>query len=606
MKKYFMFVAVAAAGMLASCSSDSLTAGPDPNIEPTQEERVPIQLSVASPSVRANTRGTGTVGGVGDGENKWYGQRINVFMFTKDEETKATTLNLTPLDPEHPEAAKYYDNAEMITPGTGNLTPTGSTSTNIGEAMLTDGTIQYYPPTGNYDFFGYHVDDAPGALDKTADPWTVSFTIDGSQDLLSTKAALTEGQTTTMATLNDPKDYYSAKSARKSVQPVLSFNHLLSRLSFVIIPGNDNAGGWGVTTPATTYTADEAATHNAGLTGALAADVALTEDQANDYNAAITPAVEKVAGNTLTEEEAAAYNATLEGAKREGDEKVPAVYGQNAEKAVYVQAIKVYSKTTGKMAVAWTGDAPEEMITWTDGVDPAWLTLKERPAYYKTDDKTIAITTAHYNNLPEIAYYTKIGEENEYISVATYGSLDEGDKVNYEAYQSDHYYLITDPTTRISNTTYNGFDEGTKALYNKGYCQANFVAADANVPLIALTPTYPVMHHAYDAEHLESTPIGEALIVAPSEEDYEMEVTLTQKVPTNWTDLATLTPKTMTYPLKIKAPVDNPETDANEAGFQKNISYQVNLTVYGFERIVVTTEIKPWDTGAEINVGQDE
>jgi hypothetical protein len=62
----------------------------------------------------------------------------------------------------------------------------------------------------------------------------------------------------------------------------------------------------------------------------------------------------------------------------------------------------------------------------------------------------------------------------------------------------------------------------------------------------------------------------------------------------------------MTYPLTIKAPVDDPGTeDVNEAGFQKNVSYQVNLTVYGFERIVVTTEIKPWETGAPINVGQD-
>ena len=44
MKKSFMFVAVAAAGMLASCSSDSLTAGPDPKIEPTQEDVVLVLL----------------------------------------------------------------------------------------------------------------------------------------------------------------------------------------------------------------------------------------------------------------------------------------------------------------------------------------------------------------------------------------------------------------------------------------------------------------------------------------------------------------------------------------------------------------------------------
>ena len=84
-----------------------------------------------------------------------------------------------------------------------------------------------------------------------------------------------------------------------------------------------------------------------------------------------------------------------------------------------------------------------------------------------------------------------------------------------------------------------------------------------------------------------------------------MRVKVSQKVPTNWNTPAALKEKTQTYQLKIKAPVDNPETDENEAGFQKNVSYQVNLTVYGFERIVVTTEIKPWDTGAPINVGQD-
>ena len=530
MKKSFMFVAVAAAGMLASCSSDSLTAGSDPIPEPTQEERVPIQLSVSSPSVElpsGATRGTGTVGGVGGGENKWYGQRINVFMFTKDVETKATTLNLTPLDPEHPEAAKYYDNAEMITPGTGNLTPTGSTSTNIGEAMLTDGTIQYYPPTGNYDFFGYHVDDAPGALDKTADPWTVSFTIDGSQDLMSTKAALTGGQETTMATLNDPKDFYSTKSARKLVQPVLSFNHLLSRLSFVIIPGNDNAGGWEITTPAVLY-----------------ADAA-------EYNAA--------KGTSLTDEGFAALS-------EEERTKTPAVYGQNTEKAVYVQAIKVYSKTTGKMAVAWTGDAPEEMITWTDGGAPAWLTLKDRPAYYEIAHATNTISTAAYNALAAETSYYKINDHSDIIDQTTYDAKTDVEKAEYE----------------IANTC--------KAAYNP-------VGADvANYNLTGITPTYPLMNHAYNPAALESTPIGEALIVAPSEEDYEMEVTLTQKVPTNWNTPAALTEKTMTYPLTIKAP---------DGGFKKNISYQVNLTVYGFERIVVTTEIKPWDTGAPINVGQD-
>jgi hypothetical protein len=244
---------------------------------------------------------------------------------------------------------------------------------------------------------------------------------------------------------------------------------------------------------------------------------------------------------------------------------------------VYVQAIKVYSKTTGKMDVAWTGDTPEDLISWTDGGDPAWLTLKERPAYYETAHANNTISAAAYNALAAETSYYKIDDHADIIGQDDYDAKTDEEKAEYE----------------IANT-----------------CQAAYTAFGADVAnsnLVALTPTYPVMNHAYDDENLESTPIGEALIVAPSAEDYEMEVTLTQKVPTNWTTPAVLTEKTMTYPLTIKAPVDDPGTeDVNEAGFQKNVSYQVNLTVYGFERIVVTTEIKPWDTGADINVGQDE
>ena len=94
------------------------------------------------------------------------------------------------------------------------------------------------------------------------------------------------------------------------------------------------------------------------------------------------------------------------------------------------------------------------------------------------------------------------------------------------------------------------------------------------------------------------TSVGEALIVAPSTDDYKMKVTVTQKVPTNWNPPITLTEKEQTYELTI------PKPDSN--GFVKNTSYKVVLTVYGFERIEVTTEIIPWtEYITPINVGQD-
>ena len=564
-----MFVAVAAAGMLASCSSDSLTAGPDPNIEPTQEERVPIQLSVASPSVRATTRGTGTVGGVGDGENKWYGQRINVFMFTKDVDTKATTLDLT-LDG----AQAYYNNTLMITPGAAdNLIPGESTPKTIGEAMLENGAIKYYPHSGNYDFFGYHGDDAVAAdpeITKTGELWTVPFTIDGSQDLMSTKAKLTTAQETAMGTSTD---YYSAKAARKEVQPVLSFDHLLTRLSFGIVAGNNNAGGWVAGTEATTYTAEEAAEYNAGL-------VLLNEGDATpgDYADKVGSAA---AGATLTAEEAAAYNAACQ--KHEGDPKDPAVPGhQDPTKAVYVKAITVNSKTTGNMAVAWTADNPT-MLTWGEATDD--LELKERPAYYETTTPANTISQAVFNSLP----------------VAD-------------------YYKVADPTDTKTQVEYEALEAGQQEAYAKGQNGYTAFGADevANKNLIDLTPTYPVMNHAYDpdpAQAEDPTEIGEALIVAPKTEDYVMSVTVTQNVQTSWVPtnpgdapadwVYPTEEKEQTYTLKIPVPVDDPATNENEAGFQANHSYLVKLTVYGFERIVVTTEIIPWTQGATIPVGQD-
>ena len=194
MKKSFMFVAVAAAGMLASCSSDSLTAGPDPKIEPTQEERVPIEIGVASVQTKASTRGSGAVGDLdGDANNVWKGQKINAFMFDKGKLT-------IPQD----EEGDIYNNTELTT-------PTGVFS-GIAKEYLSATTVKhkYYPQRGNFDFWGYYADD---------------------QDR-----------------------YYSAFAARNKVQPELTFKHLLTLLKFKIKGGTPSSCGWSWNSTALTPT----------------------------------------------------------------------------------------------------------------------------------------------------------------------------------------------------------------------------------------------------------------------------------------------------------------------------------------------------------------
>lgn len=241
-----MFVAVAAAGMLASCSSESLT-GSDPKIPtPDQEELVAIQIGVATPQVdlstKAGTRGAGTVGDLTTGQNIWKGEKVNVFMFNKGTLTLATD-GTNPL----------YDNVALTTPSETDAVPTGVA--NELNAAGNRVTYKYYPVTGNFDFWGYFRDDAlpaaaggdptdPAALPVTgATEVTVPFEIDGSQDLMVAKA---EPSAAEIALLDAQRntDYYSAYAARKTVQPNLTFKHLLTRLTFSVVGGNNEALGF--------------------------------------------------------------------------------------------------------------------------------------------------------------------------------------------------------------------------------------------------------------------------------------------------------------------------------------------------------------------------
>ena len=259
MKKSFMFVAVAAAGMLASCSSDSLTAGPDPKIEPTQEERVPIEIGVASVQTKASTRGSGAVGDLdGDANNVWKGQKINAFMFDKGKLT-------IPTDDE----GDIYNNTELTT-------PSGVVS-GIAKQYLTPTTVKhkYYPQRGNFDFWGYYADDANAAA-VTADPTNavdatspiaseivagdhdviVPFVINGTQDLMVAKAVPVGADATAISGWDAANQdrYYSAFAARNKVQPELTFKHLLTLLKFKIKGGTPSSCGWSWNSTALTPT----------------------------------------------------------------------------------------------------------------------------------------------------------------------------------------------------------------------------------------------------------------------------------------------------------------------------------------------------------------
>ena len=242
MKKMFFF-ALAAAGMLTACSNDDTLGG---NGEQNVSEQQ-IRLGVASSKVQ--TRGTGTVGGMTEDDNVWAGQTLWVYMLQKG----SMELGYYKTPAEAAGAAvgtAVFDNKEFKAPNT-------AANTVSGLATTADGAIAYYPVSGNYDFWGYRVDDAVTGtpdvklVDDTdnevaanlATKRVVDITIDGSQDIMAGKAT---PSTAEVGKLGDYADnFYSAYAARKGVQPNITFNHLLTRFTFEVRAGSKATAGQG-------------------------------------------------------------------------------------------------------------------------------------------------------------------------------------------------------------------------------------------------------------------------------------------------------------------------------------------------------------------------
>lgn len=242
MKKMFFF-ALAAAGMLTACSNDDTLGGNgDQNVSEQQ-----IRLGVASSKVQA--RGTGTVGGMTEDENKWAGQTLWVYMLQKG----SMELGYYKTPAEAAGAAvgtAVFDNKEFKAPNTAENTVSGLATT-------ADGAIAYYPVSGNYDFWGYRVDDAvTGTPDvklvddtdteveaNAATKRVVAIKINGSQDIMAGKATPSTAEVDKLG--NYGENFYSAYAARKGVQPNITFNHLLTRFTFEVRAGSKATAGEG-------------------------------------------------------------------------------------------------------------------------------------------------------------------------------------------------------------------------------------------------------------------------------------------------------------------------------------------------------------------------
>lgn len=227
--------AVASLGLLASCSSDDDLSTGGNGKDGLQQIKIGmgVQANVA-------TRGTGTVGAVGEKENTWAKQTVNVYMLNKG------TLDLAKFG-EDP----IYENTVLTTPADN---ASGIATELVGGVAQ----YKYYPTTKTaFDFWGYRLDDADVTAAEDRDgsataaaiksnkfvPYTsgdsllIGFNIDGTQDIMAGKAVPTEEE---IAKCGSEDNIYSAFAARRDVQPNIKFEHLLSRLNFQVLAGAES------------------------------------------------------------------------------------------------------------------------------------------------------------------------------------------------------------------------------------------------------------------------------------------------------------------------------------------------------------------------------
>lgn len=506
MKKSFYFALALTAGLFASCSSDDIAQAPQGGLDANDPKGDVIQLSVAN-AAQGVTRGTGTVGNTTANTDQWDGQKINVSMFKKG------TLTVATEDPDDNTTPTIYDASELTVEKGGAAAVLLDIAVNGDVDVLRDRTVEsrYFPGSGSYDFWGYRLDDAATSpltpaditydtTDPAASTAKVNIAIDGSQDIMVGKAELkaadldTDGKvipgTGSAYTEHFSTDkVFSAYSARRNVNPQISFKHLLSRFTFEV----------------------------KGANAASCVDAAVTD-------AAVI-----------------------------------------AKTGVKVDAIKVKSKTTGKVVVAYTATTEPKRIEWdyVDADDYATnktagyadeLSLKQRALSVKTpqtgvfttfvvnrgandgsgnptytytwdghagaqnvqeaDASLTAITTAlplYSSNTPDAQ--TGLPDETALTDVATVAAA-----------------IATENT---SSATFYYYSMATPIEYKTG-------SEDVTAKLVALqpvTPTYtPAVAPATDPT-FNKVGVGEALLLPADVNGYDVELTLRQYVVNSTTNV---------------------------------------------------------------------
>lgn len=568
MKKSYLALGLVAAVAMSSCSNDEPLVNGNGNQSDLTKGLQPVVLSMTTTSADVNvgTRGTGTVGSTDAEKNNWQYEDIYVLMTSSDVDClmdaditvageEKSGWGFTSVNGKGPFLLQQFNGTFWARPyvkSEDNGAKTWGLDYRIDENEWWDGAAidKFYPMTGKSNFFAFYVDDACSTEDKT--PY-----------------AGTEGAPNVQAFTHFHPVYI--KTADNTMT-----------IGFAIDGSQDLMFG-------TTNNINETY-QNLGFS-------------AQSARAGIIPSI--TMDHLLSR---LVFNV---------------IKGAPSTDMVQLDKIKVLSESTGTMVVAYKDKAnyvdqdgnPANILAWTEGQEKVAFELKEK----KPAEQTVMVDGEGYlveeDSITRIQYALPVYELNpeyegnsgepQYILAGTadreilYAGLNSDGTIKL-AYNDGRPYMY--PSIILPSTS-----EYTNIL---ALIQYKTVELTINDPKPFLQPLTPIALKDFIPVKGDKKQVGEAMFVKPQAEAYKMNVYMTMTIRDAWTetlaDGSTIEHVALTEEVMLPLDLVVKDAQGNVVPFEAGKSYNVNVTIYGLEKVEVEVVLNAWEEGGDINVGQDD
>ena len=574
MKKH-LFIAFAAAGLLASCSSndDDFNAPGGNQSGINENEPVEILLGVGT-KANVTTKGTGSVGADHNelnALNLWNHELVNVYMFDQG------TFDLASGD-----EGVIFDNALFRTPtntasGQARHMDKGDVDADTWDYDTDGYKRNYYPMNGNFDFWAYRVDDANQKPQTTNGDTIYAYTTtpkkgyavltkDGSADSSAVfTSAATDAEINVETNCKAKADFVGDDSTTYTKIVFVKETFTPAAMTALVPEVTDDK----VTVP---FSID-------GSQDILAASTVLSDDEKAKLCGSTNFATLKV--------DAANYNGSTDvtfDPEHLVSESAAAKAWANYRQSVY--SAKVARKgiqpnlSFKHMLTRLTFDAKAMIDEFAKGEDSE-VRIKSIRVKSMTEGKLVAT----YDSLPV--------DTPETAPIVT----------ALETTSNDYSWLELKARTHV--------DSDAPAYTDHNKPLVSLVEADSAVVPTRITDTdYYTAGIPIAAPDGTATEIGEALLVIPEADGiYELEIEIEQTIAgrelengnaiSKYKQIKTGTIKN----LKIYVPG---YTETPATPFEAGKSYKVSLQVYGMTEIKVFTTLEKWADGGEIDINPDD